>query len=388
MPITKINKKGKTTMHKFPTLYKRTSTGAIQQWTIIAEDGAYYTESGQVGGVITTSKKTFCERKNVGRANETTAQEQAFAEAQAKWQKKIEREYTDKMEEVDKAKDRNFRPMLAHKYEDHVDSVRFPVIGQPKLDGIRCIFTAEGAFSREGKSLCNVQHIQEILELLFEKFPELILDGELYNHELKDEFEKICSIVKKQKVSIADRFEAADKIKYYVYDCPQISQLTMKNCWWDRFMYIKDQFERFNIGDPVVLVPFVDIQNVNEIKIQHDKWVDEGYEGLMLRVASGPYEQKRSKKLLKVKVFDDSEFPIVDVLPGRGNKASMAARVVCRLSDGRTFKAGIIGSEEYATWLLDNKEDIIGAPATVKHFRFTKDGIPRFPKMKVIRDYE
>ena len=89
------------------------------------------------------------------------------------------------------------KAMLAHKY--NTDKADYPAYMQPKLDGVRCLFTAKGAFSRTGKQFMNVYHIEQQLKTFFAANPNAVLDGELYNHELKDDFEKIISLVRKTK---------------------------------------------------------------------------------------------------------------------------------------------------------------------------------------------
>ena len=100
----------------------------------------------------------------------------------------------------------NFKVMLAHpvgKKEFDKDSFI-----QPKLDGVRCYITYHGAFSRNHKRFMNVQHITDELRPLFNKYPHVVLDGELYNHDYKDNFNKIISLVRKQSPSDAEREEA------------------------------------------------------------------------------------------------------------------------------------------------------------------------------------
>ena len=108
------------------------------------------------------------------------------------------------------------KPMLAHKFDP--DKAVFPALLQPKLDGVRCVFTKDGAFSRTGKEFKNVDHIKETLKPLFKQCPYMKLDGELYNHKLKDDFEKIISLVRKTKPTFEHRQEAKELVQYHVYD--------------------------------------------------------------------------------------------------------------------------------------------------------------------------
>ena len=83
------------------------------------------------------------------------------------------------------------KPMLAHKYDDSRVDWDQPVYIQPKLDGVRCLFTKNGAYSRTGKQFMNLRHIEIALKPFFDQQPDVILDGELYNHKLKNDFEKL-----------------------------------------------------------------------------------------------------------------------------------------------------------------------------------------------------
>ena len=77
-------------MKKLQTLYKIDTTGKLREWTMIIEDACFHAVKGVVGGkMLIEDKPRCCEAKNVGRSNETTPQEQAELEAQAKWQKKL-----------------------------------------------------------------------------------------------------------------------------------------------------------------------------------------------------------------------------------------------------------------------------------------------------------
>ena len=66
----------------------------------------------------------------------------------------------------------------------------------------------------------------------------------------------------------------------------------------------------------------------------------------------------------------------------------MAAKAVVSLPNDKTCSVGIIGNEEYATKLLNEKADIIGKPGTVQYFGWTKYGKLRMGKLKIVRDYE
>ena len=209
-------------MAALPTLYKRTSTGKIQQWTIIVDGSSYYTESGQTTGKITKSKPTLCSGKNIGKSNQTTSQQQAEAEAEAKWNKKCNEGYAETIEESNDKRDERIEPMLAQKWDDVLgtkNDVVYPCISQPKLDGIRCLVTRDAMMSRKWKPIVACPHILESLKEFFDMHPDVLaLDGELYNHVFHDEFHEIVSLVRKTKPTENDLQRSADLIEYHVYD--------------------------------------------------------------------------------------------------------------------------------------------------------------------------
>ena len=104
------------------------------------------------------------------------------------------------------------KPMLAYPVSDKPIDYTQPVFMQPKLDGVRCLFTKDGAFSRAGNQFMNVEHIEYDLKPVFNRYPNLILDGELYNHGLKDDFNKIISLVKKKKPTIKKQTDEPVKL--------------------------------------------------------------------------------------------------------------------------------------------------------------------------------
>jgi DNA ligase 1 len=127
------------------------------------------------------------------------------------------------------------KPMLAYPASDMPIDYTQPVFMQPKLDGVRCLIQYEKgfnpsldpafddrdkvvAYSRTGKEWKNINHILKQLKPFFKKYPKVILDGELYNHDLKNDFEKIISLVRKTKPTEEDRLESAQMVQFHCYD--------------------------------------------------------------------------------------------------------------------------------------------------------------------------
>jgi DNA ligase-1 len=367
-------------MTVFPTLYKRTSAGKVQIWFAEVDGDSYRTTSGQQDGKKTTTEWTVAKPKNEGRANATTAEQQATLEVEAEYEKKLARDYHMSLDRIDEAM--RFKPMLASKWADRKDKVSGRVFMQPKLDGMRCIAKADGLWSREGKPIHGAPHIFELLKPIFDKYPDTIIDGELYNHDLKDDFNQIVSAAKKQKPSEEDLAVSREKLQYWVYDLPSHSA-----DFGQRTRVLQNMIDiDLDVKNSIVITPTLDTfaEDVDKIAAEY---IEAGYEGAMVRT-EGKYENKRSNTLIKWKEFQDEEFTIVDIQEGDGNRAGMAARVVLALGEDRTFSAGLIGNVAYCKQLLADKDEHIGKKGTVVFQNYTPDRIPRFPKFKTVRDYE
>lgn len=118
---------------KLPKIFKKTSTGATQEWEIEVVGNKYRTISGQTDGKKVVSEWTVVYGKNEGRANSTTDNEQALKEAESKRKLKLEKDYHETISEIET--ERYFKPMLAEKWEDRKDTIQYPIYSQPKLDG-------------------------------------------------------------------------------------------------------------------------------------------------------------------------------------------------------------------------------------------------------------
>lgn len=354
---------------KAPKIYKQTKTGAIQEWEIEIVGNKYRTISGQTDGKKTISEWTVCYGKNKGKANATTDEEQALKEAEAKWKLKLEKDYSETIKGTKQK--RHFEPMLAAKWEDYKDDVKYPLYSQPKLDGVRCIVNKDGMWSRNGKPIVSAPHIRESLDKLFQHDSDLILDGELYADKFANDFNSIVSLVKKTKPTEEDLKQSAKNIEYHVYDVPSVDETFLG---------------RWRVLDELALdfpkcVKKVETHVITEefyITDWYENYVERGYEGQMLRVDSW-YENKRSKNLLKHKSFIDEEYTILDIVEGEGNRTGTAGYFVFETKDGKSFKSNVKGTFEETAEMLKNRKRLIGKEATVKYFNLTPDGIPRFP---------
>lgn len=342
-------------------IYKRDANGRVRNWQYEVQGQCWRTLSGLQDGEKVISGWTTCKPKS-----RDTAEEQALFEAQAEEKKKLDRDYRSTIEDVDRPRDSVVKPMLAHKFDGWVAGWK-NIYCQPKLDGIRCIATANGLWSRQGKPIVSCRHVEQSLAPLFQTCPTLILDGELYNHELKDDFNTITSVVKKLKPSEEDFEKARSLIQYHVYDMPSHDGV---------FGERRDQIEDLELQNHPYLIKVPTAHYATEELLNaHYEWcLDDGFEGQIVRL-NGVYEQKRSKLLLKRKGFVSAEFRVIAIEEGQGTWSGYAKRAVLALPDGREFGAGIRGTQDYCRNLLSQQFEF----ATVRYFALTPGQVPRFP---------
>jgi ATP-dependent DNA ligase len=277
----------------------------------------------------------------------------------------------------------NIKAMLAHKYNE--DKADYPAFIQPKLDGVRCLFNAKGAFSRANNQFMNVEHIEQALKPFFAKNPTTVLDGELYNHGLKDDFEKIISLVKKRKPTDADRAEAAELVQYHMYDVASLKMAT----YVDRnlFLLAEPSFKNSSILDVTSTRLATDFDDAQRF---HAKNLKLGYEGSIYRTPSGKYKGTRSWDLMKFKDFHDAEATIVDFVAGKGKRTGTLGKFIMQDDEGVEFGCPPGKGYDYDALaeMLENAAQYVGQLATFTYFERTKAGSYRHPHYKCLRNYE
>jgi DNA ligase-1 len=369
-------------MKKFSKLYKKTVKSEIQEWEIWIEENVIHEQYGLQNGKKQHITDTIKEGKNIGRANETTREEQAELEAQAKWTKKREKEYRETIEELSEQEKTSsfggYLPMLAHKYKEHGHKIKWPCYCQPKLDGLRSISIKENnqvtLWFRSGKQVKTMKHIEEALNKVMQNGE--IWDGELYIHN--EDFNKLGGSIRKD---VNLDFETAKKVEYHIYDFPRIKTVDTLLLEHIPYQYRLNAFNTRKIIYPLVAVETAVISNEDEMKQYFSEFIEQGYEGVMIRNIGMAYEQKRSYDLLKYKAFDDSEFLVVGYEEGRGQLAGAVGSFICQLPDGQTFKAKLKGKDvtNLLVQYFKNPKLFMGKQLTVQYQGLSKDGIPRFP---------
>jgi DNA ligase-1 len=374
-------------MEKLPTLYKKTSAGKIQEWAISVdtcplldgrEGAAITTTYGVKGGKHQTAFEIIAEGKNIGKANETSPFEQAQAEAKAQWEKKVKKSYVENIEDAEGGKINTalitggVNPMLAHSYEKQSAKIKYPAFVQPKLDGHRCIAIIQDGkctlWSRTRKPIKSMPHIVAALEEKFGSGPTLVLDGELYNHEYREKFEQLTSLIRQETPA-----PGHEKVQYWIYDVANHP---------GTFFQRKDALdiidEATSENPYVYVLATFHIEDEADMMDKFQVFLDNEYEGAIVRNAHGKYEGKRSYNLQKVKIMQDAEFEVIRIEEGRGKMAGRAL-FVCKTDKGKEFRVKMKGALDDLVSYFENQEPWIGKMLTVQFQKWSAEGIPVFP---------
>ena len=289
-----------------------------------------------------------------------------------------------------------FKKHMLAKQADKVATSVFDKIkywyGSRKIDGVRCSFywkdgevrTASRGGGDYDASTSFMRHNPKLIQF-FEDHPDIVLDGELYEHGKS-----------LQQISGAARLEkdtaGMDWLEYYIYDV-----MDSTKTFEERLDVLHDIANELGLsfnpernwdeGDlKFQMVPQEKVVGWANIQKLHDKYVSEGFEGIVIRDPAKVYNfGGRTNAMIKVKMYKDAEFEIVGYEDGLRPEDMV---FVCQTELGAKFEAKPMGPRELKYEYLDRMNEIIGKMATVKYFYLSDEGVPLQPVLKAIRDYE
>lgn len=379
----------------YPTLYKRTKTGSIQTWymQLDTNTASIRSVSGKLDGAEVISGWDHIKGKNIGKSNETSDLDQAKKKIQQKYDKQLSGKYHESMDSIDSV--RYIEPMLAKKFVDRLDKVRYPVIVQRKYNGARYIRSAPGAFSREGNQFHNTKHIIKATEELFTRYPDLVLDGEIYSHEHRKDLNRLMSVVavtRKAEDLTPELIAESERIaRYHVYDGYGFNGITEKTPYTERQAALNKIISGVRYLEQV---PSFEAETEEEVFTLFKGFCDDEYEGAIIRLKGCGYQHGRSANLLKLKSFEDGEFKIIRFEDAIGHWKGSLKKVWCEVlkTDGTVgeFAANVRGySREHLSELLLKETAYVGKMVTVEYQQLSEYGIPQIPYTNlVVRDYE
>ena len=376
------------------TLFKLDSKGKVRVWYMqlgATEDQSVWAHRAVAGlqdGEHAVNEWKVAKPKNVGKANETTSETQARQEIESLYTKKRDTGYSDTIEAVETHE--YFKPMLAETYGKKGLTGN---ISQPKFDGMRSVWKADGAWSRTGNPIHTVPHIKSALSRFFERYPEAVVDGELYSHEHHDKFEKLMSLLRKENASEEQMAEIKTYVKLYFYD-GYLTEADKNKTFRKRYDALADAISDFFGEDSVPLerVGYLVCETQAELDEAYGRCMEDSYEGQIVRTDDLPYEHKRSKSVLKRKEFETAEFVIEGVIEGEGNWSGCAKRLTIKNpnfdanqpesdTNKKTFGSGMRGSQNHLKTVLEDHISGNRTPkwATLRFFGYSAYGVPRFP---------
>ena len=412
-----------THVEQLSPLYGIEKNGKIKTWIANiylkgmnrVQDYAFATiEHGQQDGKKQLTVREYTEGKNIGKKNETTPLQQCISETRKKWLDKKEKEsYQETMLQVPSQQSqqistmpihdaaniaKKYFPMLAQTFDPKSkttkkNTIEFPCFVQPKLDGLRCVVYRDPATgeirrqSRTGTYFDTMSHIAESLAPLFARFPNAILDGELYTTEIP--FEELAGLIKTKKLTPQD-YEKLCVIEYHIYDI--VDETMPYHARHDSIKKMFAQVAASSSSSPHVLpryirlVPTIEAKTPAEFKAEFGRFIEEGYEGIMLRNKTGMYRcNYRSHDLQKYKEFMEDEFKIVGFTQGDGRDKGTVIWI-CDTKEGNEFRVRPRGTMESRRKLYQTGEKFVGKMLTVIFQELTEEGKPRFPVGKDVRE--
>jgi len=364
-------------MMSLPKLYGHDKKQGVKVWYVTTDGGSITVYYGKDGGTIST-QTTVCEPKNVGRANESTAEQQATAEAQSKWNKQVKRGYVQDKNNITT----NTLPPLAKKYQDAGHQLSWPLDVLPKLNGVRCTaYIKDGDIvfqSRGGDPFPYLEHlVEELNSCFFSSNPRYYVDFELYCHGMY--LEDIISAVKKHNAN-------TPKLEAWIFDLYDPAK--PDQIWGDRYATYVDQLYQSGVKEAPKMVFGVGATcfgNEGDMIAHHDKLVALGYEGVVLRPTNGLFKfSQRSTDFQKYKVAMSEEFKVVDILVDKNGGGIPVCEVMTN-AGMQEFKATFAATHERRKELFENKEDYKGLWLTVDFESYSKYGKPAKPIGKSFR---
>ena len=372
------------------TLYCRDSMGRVRIWKMEQQGCKYRTVSGLIDGEQVTTEWTVAKGKNIGRSNETSCEEQATKEIENKYKKQLKTGYFEDVNDIDTAQ--YVEPMLAKKYKDYATKIDFSKeywIAQCKFNGMRCIATKNGLFTREGERYMTCQHIEKTLEPFFKDHPDAVLDGELFNEEYRQQLNEISKLIRKTKhIQQSDLDACVKYVQYYIYDGYDFSDGDGYYKSSESYIVRKEHLDEairiyFSKDKCIRTVYSYTIDSEDTLNTVYSKYIDKGHEGIILRNSHSPYENKRSKYLLKVKPEDDDEAIIVDIIECEKGDWSGSGKTMTLLWNNQEFDATFKGPYEQAVQFLKDKDKWIGKKVTFLYNGLTGLGTPNYARMDI-----
>lgn len=353
-----------------------------------------YTDYGVINGKITKTEPTIIDKgKNINKKNETTILTQGLIYMRNLYLKKIKTGYKISLKEENIIENDHIYPMALQVYSKNKKHIIYPCYIQPKLDGIRLIAKYDKnnndiiLLSRRLNNYTGFDFIKNEIKLLLQDTPDLILDGELYNHNLN--LQNISGIVRSEKED-----KNKDKLKFYIFDCFEKNN---NKIFEERLKLLQIKFNLYNNLQYLTLVDSILVNNEQQGNELYKNYIDNKYEGIVYKNINAIYEYSNIKEIrsynyLKRKKTYDAEYEIIGYEEGIHGKDKGAIIFIMKTKENKEFRAvpnmPLKKRKELYKIANNNFNKFKGKLATISFDEFSEDNIPLRPKFITIRDYE
>jgi DNA ligase-1 len=219
------------------------------------------------------------------------------------------------------------RAMLAQRYKKFPNGLT--LWSEYKADGVRCLGNARGLFTRSGLQIRSCRHIENALREVFAQQPNLVLDGELYSHDLRNDLGAIVALVNRKPTRGTT---GAAALAFHIFD---IVDTEMK--FSRRLARCNELSKSFEGHSVIRFVPAIKVTDETMLDALYERYLCDGYEGQIIRTDE-VYIGARSSRLQKRKPFMDAEFALVDLEP-IGSKQRPGLRALMKTEGGLEFAA-------------------------------------------------
>ncbi len=398
---------------RLPALYRIGALGKVRVWFIVFNGSqlmSYWgTEEDYKAGTLQSSPIPI-----LLNASGRTVHEQALLEAQSRWKTKHDKEGYS--EQIMSGTILTGGAILANEWKPEKGIKRFPVWVQPKLDGVRCRahieYSEEGSqvkvelISRNKMVITHFDHIRrEILQLtpyiqkvISEAFPGMYpifrLDGELYDQRVP--FQLLSGMTRTSAAKVISEKEM--QVKYHIFDLvvsPPEKELTYDERATLLFRAYSAYITERQAGgeSSLCMLNSYSVGSIPEILQKHDEFVQQRYEGLIIRHIGGRteterklsyYKRGKSAGLLKYKHFQDSEGLVIGAEQATGDEQG-AVIWQLQAKNGAVFWCRPKGAvdhriEEYKLWISSGGKAFYGQLYRYRYQELTDAGVPRFPR--------
>lgn len=283
--------------------------------------------------------------------------------------------------------------------EKSIKAIEWPAMGQLKADGMRAnVLCKNGTVSLRGRSGKHIDLLGHLVNE-FEPFKDsnIVFDGELllvdFNGNIVPREAGNGILNKAIRGTISE--SEAERVRIRLWDVIPYGEFQAGLCetpYFERFQSL-GLFTEFDSSEKVSIIETRLLRSMKDAESYFEECLVNGEEGIMIKNSNSPWEDKRSKNLVKMKAEKDCDLKVIGWNKGQaGTKfENMLGSLVCASDDG-TVEVAISGfSDDLRAHITKNIDGWIGRIVTVMYNQRIKDKnrkdvdslfLPRFVELR------